>query len=153
MEAQQGAEVIAAEERLSDVQRVIAAKQVQKSRLLDFYISGGFTKAELDQARRRLDAALEALEQERGDLGRHLKARKATAAELQSLKDHMALIRAGLEEADNDFETRRSIIEMLDVRATLDGSSGETIVMARCHLGESQLPVASTTPRTCCEGS
>ena len=60
-------------------------------------------------------------------------------------------VSAGLEIADQDFEARRQIIGLLDVRVTLAIEDGEKIAYLRCLLDEASLPIESTSPR-CCRG-
>jgi hypothetical protein len=61
------------------------------------------------------------LEKEQADLIARLEAQTLTGEQIQSLKDFAAKVAGGLEHADEDFETRRQIIDTLDVQANAGG--------------------------------
>ena len=56
--------------------------------------------------------------------------------EIQSLRDFAAEVAEGLQYAEEDFETRRRIIEELDVQVTLSVEDGQKALYARCMPGE-----------------
>lgn len=58
----------------------------------------------------------------------------------------------GLDVAEEDFEARRRIIEMLNLQATLVVEDEQEVIYARCMLGEEVLSLASDgsgTSRRC----
>ncbi|MDI9547522.1 MAG: hypothetical protein QM346_07950 [Chloroflexota bacterium] len=56
-----------------------------------------------------------------------------------------AKVAEGLEKADDDFETRRRIIDILDVRATLAIEDGKKVVYLSCRfLEDGRLLVSDT---------
>ena len=61
------------------------------------------------------------------------------------IKAFAAEITEGLETFRDDFEGRRRLIEILDVRVTLNVEDGQKVAYAQCRLGEKRLPVASNT--------
>ena len=64
---------------------------------------------------------------------------------IERIQKFVAEVLEGLEAAEERFETRRRIIEELDVQAILAVEEGQKVVYARCMLGERVLPVANTT--------
>jgi hypothetical protein len=121
-------------ERLRVVGDLIAGKQTQLDRLLDLYLSGEFPKEVLTERKARLETTISALEKERAGLVTRLEARTLTPGEIQSLQDFAAKVGQGLEVADTDFETRRRVIEYLDVQTTLTVEDGQKVAYAQCIL-------------------
>jgi hypothetical protein len=72
-----------------------------------------------------------------------LTAHSLTEDQVQSIFDFTAEVAQGLAAADEDFETRRSIVELLDVRVTLAIEEGQKVLYPSCRFfkGESLLIV------------
>ena len=66
-----------------------------------------------------------------------LEAGALTDAQVQDVKDFMARVAPGMDVAEADFDTRRAVIEALDVTATLTVEDDEKVVHARCVVGDS----------------
>jgi len=54
----------------------------------------------------------------------------------------------GLAVADQDFEARRQIIDLLDVRVTLAIEDRQKVIYARCLVDETDLSIMSTTSKS-----
>jgi hypothetical protein len=125
--------------RLKVLNDLIADHEGQLDRLLDLYLSGDFPKEMLTERKARLEATLQALEHERAGLVAHLEARTLTPDQIQSLQDFAAKVGRGLDLAASDFQTKRRIIEDLNVTATLAVEDGQMIAYVSCILGEDAL--------------
>lgn len=137
-------------DRLTVVDKLITDNRGQLDRLLDLYLSGDFPKDALLDRKARLTDTITALEQEREGLAAQLRAQSLTEGEVQSVYDFAAEVAEGLSAADHDFETRRRIIELLDVRATLAVEEGEKVVYPRCRFWDGRsLLVVNTSTSTC----
>jgi hypothetical protein len=112
---------------------------------LDLYLSGEFPKEILTERKARLEATIRALEKERAGLMTHLEARMLTVDRIESLQDFTAKIVRGFEAAEEDFETRHRVIQLLDAQATLAVENGQKVVYARCILGEAERCVVSNS--------
>jgi site-specific DNA recombinase len=123
-------------EHLQVVEDLLADNRRQLDRLLDLYLSGDFPKEVLTERRARLETTISALDRERAGLAAQLEARILTPDQVQSLKDFAARVGRGLDLADTDFETRRRIIEDLDVRAILCVEDGQKVVRVSCIVGK-----------------
>ncbi len=134
-------------ERLKVVEDLLADNQTQLRRLLDLYLAGDFPKEVLIERKKRLETTMDALEKERTSLSAQLEAQTLTSEQIQSLKDFATEVAEGLERADADFETRRQIIDTLDVRATLAIEDEEKVVYVRCIIGDDVLSVANNSIR------
>lgn len=134
-------------ERLELVEDLIANNREQYEWLLDLYVAGDVPKEMLIDRKTSLETAIEALEKERASLSATLKAQKLTQDQIQSLQGFAREVADGLEVANQDFATRRRIIETLDVTVTLVVENGEKAIYAQFWLGKQVLPIApnSTT--------
>jgi len=69
--------------------------------------------------------------------------------QIATIIDFTKEVSEGLEIADQDFDARRQIIDLLDVRATLAIEEGQKIVYVHCMVGEEEtLSIESSTSRT-----
>ena len=132
-------------EPLEVVDTSLSDNRSQLERLLDLYLSGDLPKEMFVERRQRLEATIAALDKERVSLVARLEAQTFTPDHIQTIQDFAAAVAEGLEQADQDFETQRHIIETLDVQATLTVEDGKKVIYARCILDENVLPTASTT--------
>jgi hypothetical protein len=132
-------------ERLQLVDGLLSANRTQLQRLLDLYLSGEFPKEMLVDRKSRLEATVGALEKERLGLASSLEAHTLSDEQIESLQKLALKIAEGLQVAEERFEARRRIIELLDLQATLSIESGEKVVYARCILDEESLSVVSST--------
>ncbi|CAG0930693.1 L-2,4-diaminobutyrate decarboxylase [Thermoflexales bacterium] len=109
---------------------LIADHESQLKRAKDMYQFGVINADELLERKVRLEATIVKLEAERdklqGRLGRELSLQQIT----EVIKFAEKLTR-GLEKADQSFEARRRIIELLDVRAIIATEDGERWFMPR----------------------
>jgi hypothetical protein len=102
-------------------------------RLLDLYLAGDFPEEMLTERKTRLADIITALEREREGLEARLRGQSLSEDRLQSMFDFAAEVGIGLEEADEDFATRRAIVELLDVRVTLAIEEGKKVIYPPCR--------------------
>ncbi len=122
--------------RLAVVDDLLADNRLQLGRLLDLYLMGDFTKEMLTDRKSRPEKTILALEEERVDLVAQLDTGMITDAQVQNVKDFMAKVAPGIAVADADFDTRRGVIEALNVAAKLSVEDGEKVVRVQCVVGE-----------------
>ncbi len=144
-QAERERENVPIRERLKVVEDLLADNRAQLKRLLDLYLAGDFPKEMLMERKNRLETTMEALEKERAGLTARLEAQTLTEEQIQSLKDFAAEVAGGLEHADEDFESRRQIIDTLDVRATLAVEDGDKVVYVRCMVGDGVLSIVNSS--------
>lgn len=132
-------------ERIATVDALLEDQQGQLSRLLDLYLTGDFEKNVLVDRRSRLDTTIASLERERSDLAGILENRTMSDDKIKRILAFANNQKTKVELATRNFETRRELIEELDVKATLVREKDEVIVYASCVLGEEKLRAASTT--------
>jgi hypothetical protein len=123
-------------QRLAVVDDLLAANKAQLERLLDLYLTGDFTKEMLTDRRVRQEKTIHALEQERASLTAHLDTHVLTPQQIKTIQEFAARARKDLSVMDEGFEAKRSIVEALDVEATLVVEDGKKVIYVRCMLGE-----------------
>jgi site-specific DNA recombinase len=120
-------------ERVNVIDDLLNENRAQLDRLLDLYVDGEFPKEVLIDRKSRLEGTIQALEVERTELVVRLEKHTLSSDQVQSLGEFLAGVAARLEVMD-DFDTRRRIIEDLDVRAVLGVEDGEETVRPWCFL-------------------
>ena len=135
-------------ERLEVIDDLWNDTKLQLDRVLDLYITGDFPKDILVDRKQRLEDTLEALDQERKELSFRLETQKLTEKQIQRIQEFSEVVAEGLGRAEGNFEARRQIIELLDVRVTLTVEDGEKVVYVRCILGDDSLSVDDPTTRS-----
>jgi site-specific DNA recombinase len=133
----------ALERRLEDVERQIAEHQAQLERAAKIYLTGGKLADVLAREAAGLEAAMGSLEREQAALIAELATQVITEEQMPMLREFAAEVATRLEAAEEDFETRQRIIEILDVRVTLTVEEGQRVVYPRCVLG-GNLPLLCT---------
>ncbi len=81
--------------------------------------TGDFSEKVLAENRERLGATIQGLEQERAELSVQIDSQALTDEQISTVVDFAEEVGLGLVRAEEDFDARRRIIELLDVRATL----------------------------------
>jgi hypothetical protein len=90
-------------------------------------------------------ATIDALEKEQAGLLAQLEVQTLTDRQVEGIMEFATQVRAGLAEADQDFDKRRQLIETLDVQVRLALEDEERIAHVRCLLGESSVPIVSSS--------
>lgn len=130
--------------RLGVVDDLLDEKGEQMTRLLDLYLSGDFPKDILTERKTRLQETIEALERERDNLGAALEDQELTPEQVETVYSLAAVIRAGLAEGDDDFDTRRAAIEALHPQVRLVNEDGCKVVYVTCMLGDRRVALDNT---------
>jgi len=140
-------------ERLQTIEALLTDHRGQMERLLDLYVSGGFAKDTLAGRKARIESAIDALEHERAGLRTQLEREQLSDERIAELRAFAADLAHNVDLASARGETRRAVIEALDVRATLAREEGEVVIYATAAFGHDSLSPASTSmnrgrPRT-----
>ena len=131
------------QQRLRVVDDLLAKERQKLERLIDLYLAGDFPKDMLIDRKKRHEENIRSLEQEQADLTALLEMRTLTDAQIQGLVELAEETRQGFNAIEADFETRRRLIELLDMQATLMIEDGEKKVGAWCIIDEKILSLAS----------
>jgi site-specific DNA recombinase len=119
-------------DRLSIIDSQVRKYQGQLEKVLDLYISGEFPKEVLTERKGRLEQTIENLLKEHNDLEGHIHKVTITDDQVNLIEAFCAKIREGLDQAD--FNIKRHILELLDVRGKIAFENGERILYLKCLL-------------------
>ena len=117
-------------DRLSIIDEQMLEYQKQLDRLLDLYLAGDFPKEVLTERKARLEEMLANLKKEQIDLAGHVRTVTITDDQLSYIEEFCAKIRNGLDRAD--FNTKRQIIQLLDIRGKIAFEEGEKVLYLKC---------------------
>ena len=126
-------------------------------RLLDLYLASDFPKEVLLDRKKRLESTIEALEKERSNLLVRVEARTLTDKQIQTIREFAVKMAEAVKASDSDdsFESRRQIIEQLDMEALLAVEDGQKVAHVSCmlgaeisHVGTKSTETAKTTKTT-----
>jgi len=91
----------------------------------------------LTERKSRLEQMLASLNKEQKDLAGHIRKVTMTDDQLAYIEAFCAKIRNGLDQAD--FNTKRQIIELLDVRGKIAFENNEKVVYLKCLITQQPL--------------
>jgi site-specific DNA recombinase len=128
-------------ERVEVINQLITNHQEQLDRLVDLFISGQFDKEILWERKNRLETTIAGLEAEQKNIMQVLEGKLLTEEQVLSIIEFAQKIAPKMD--TKDFNKKRDLIELLDVRAELKVENGEKIAIIRCFLGEKLLHVTS----------
>jgi len=135
--------------RLGVIDDLLAKNGDKMTRLLDLYLDGEFERDMLVARHAQLEKMIVDLEQERADLMATLQAGTLSEAQIATILDVAREIHAHLEGGEADFERRRNVIEMLDVRGVLQvEDGGQKVIRARSNITTLQrdVPLSDVSP-------
>lgn len=119
-------------ERLQVVDDLLIDHRSQLQKILDLYLDGNFPKELLVERRQRLQDTVDSLANERVNLVSHLESSAYSPEQLHAMKEYTQEIAAGLDEAEEDFDSRKHIVEMLNVYASLAIEGDEKVAYVTC---------------------
>ena len=126
-------------ERLGIIEDQMNQYQDQLDRLLDLYLDGDFPKEVLTERKARLEDLLFNFGKEQNDLMAQVRHVTMTDDQLSYIEEFCAKIRTGLDHAD--FNTKRQIIELLDIRGKVAFENGKKVLYLKCLIDpKEQLP-------------
>lgn len=105
--------------RLEIVTGLIEDREQQITRLLDLYLSGDFSRDVLSERKARITQELTELRAEGTRLETYIREQTLSEDTINTVLEFGCTVRAGLAEADNDFQKRLEIIDLLDVTGEL----------------------------------
>ncbi|MBN1218758.1 MAG: recombinase zinc beta ribbon domain-containing protein [Anaerolineae bacterium] len=90
----------------------------------------------------QIERAIDGVELQKEELTKRLNIQMPSDEQIQDIETLAADLAADLDEISQDFESRRRLVEMLNVRATLKVEDGQKVVYAECILGSESLLIA-----------
>lgn len=136
-------------DRLEIVDQLLESNRRKLEKVLELYLSDKFPLDVLVARKDALQKTIDGLQRERTELAVRVESQTITTKQIQTIRQFGQRVALGLGKADQSFDARKRIVELLDVRARLSIEDGQKIVYAYCVLGEDELPIApSSTERT-----
>jgi len=130
-------------QRLSLVTKLIADNTTQLERVLDLYLAGDFTRDMLSERKARLEGTLVGLKREQTTIEERLKAQGIDENQIQTIHDFSRRVQDSLLHVQIDFATKRRLLELLGIEATLEVENGVKVAYVSCLLGEKVLSFAA----------
>ena len=124
-------------DRMVIIDNLLAERQAELKRLLDLYLSGQFDQDMLFERKQRLEKLVASLHEEKEQLTLQMNV-SLTDTQINELQEISKQIIEGLSEADEDFKTRRRIIEYLNVRVTFLLEDGKQVALLSCEFGHNK---------------
>jgi site-specific DNA recombinase len=134
-------------DRLAIIEDQIQEQQKQLDKLLDLYLGGEFPKEMLTERKAHLEQMLANLSKEQNELAGHIRKVTMTDDQLTYIEAFCAKIRHGLDQAD--FNTKRQIIELLDVRGKVAFENNEKVLYIKCLITQQQVSLQAISPWRC----
>jgi len=133
------------QDRLAVVDSLLAERQNQLEKLLDLYLDGNFPRDVLTGRQKQLEDGIAALARERVVLVDQLEQESLTEDQVYSIIEYAGEVARGLEVAEQSYEARRRVVDMLDVHVTLTAEGGEKVAYASMLCGSKSFPILPTT--------
>jgi hypothetical protein len=124
------------------IEGLLASRRDELERALDLHLSGRLSQGLLIERIGQLETEIRSLERERARLVAVLGSQSLTEDKIETLQRLATRSVRGLELAEADFETRRRIVDLLDVRAHFAVEDGEQVIYVSCELAEGRLALA-----------
>lgn len=137
-------------DQLSVTDQLLKQNRQELENALGLYLKGGILQEMLLNEKERLEARIKALETERSELISELEADTITDEQIASLEAFAGEVGEGLTEGDDNFSTRRRLIEWLGLKGKLLDVDGVQMVKVDCHFNEGATLFVS--PTVCCWG-
>jgi site-specific DNA recombinase len=131
--------------RMDVIDDLLADNQAQLERLIDLYLAGEFSKDMLVDRKTRLETTIESLNAEKTNLIAYLEARTLTQEQVNHIREFVSEMAKGVQRADEDFDRRRQMIELLDVQVTLLIENDIRKVKVSCVFGADQFTVSTNS--------
>lgn len=131
-------------DRLDIIQEQLDETQNQQEKLLALFLSGEFEKKVLLEHKQRLEDTNEKLHTEQKQVAAHLAKVSYTDQDLINIEEYCAKIGENLDHAT--FESKRRILDLLDVHGTLAVENEERILYLTCAIDPQPLSLVLTSP-------
>jgi len=133
-------------DELRIIDGLITENEAQARRLLDAYQSGLYTLEDTAGRKRNIDETRQALAAQRETLAERIAGAVVSSDRIERIMAFADGQKEKVELATQSFETRRALIEGLDVRGVVrrDAERGAIKIHASCILGEVELGAVNT---------
>lgn len=114
----------------------------EHERLLDLFLAGTYEMDVLEQKKESLDQQARELRAKKAELKKYLSREVLSDAAMEGIAEFARRAKRGLQAAETNFEKRRRLIELLNVRCELETLDDNTVkVHAHCILADADCVV------------
>jgi site-specific DNA recombinase len=121
---------------LTTIDEQLATGHKQLDRLIDLYISGDIPKDHYALRKTKFEESIAKLEEERKEVSKQLLPSQLAPELIKQLREYFDKIRDRLDDAS--FETKRRLIDLLDVNGKLDIENNERVIYIKCLISPQQ---------------
>jgi len=129
--------------RLEAIESLLHENQSQLDRLLDLYLTGGFSKEMLLDKEKNLREVITALEREQTQVKSQLHICELTPGRIRNIEEYAQEIQKGMVLAENDYDTIRQILDLLNITVVLKREDEQMVVYIRGVIGNEKVCIAS----------
>jgi len=130
-------------ERMEIIDQHLKDFELQQKKLLDLFLSGDFSQEMIAERKARIDLNIRRLLDEKNELNSHLNSGILDNEQIAEVEASFAKIRDKLENAS--FQSKRHLIEMLDVHGKLIIEVNRKVIYITCLLQQQQRSLALTS--------
>ena len=130
-------------DRLAMIENQIADQEVQLGKILDLYLTGDFERGMLTERKLRLETNIVNLRKEHLEISSAIEKLTLTDDQISEIQEFCDGIRDRVETAN--FEEKRQLLELFDVRGKLAIENNEKVIHATCLLKPQPVSLALTS--------
>ncbi len=130
-------------ERMEIIDQQLKDFDLQQKKLLDLFLSGEFSQEMITEKKTRIDLNIRRLLDEKNELNSHLTSGILGNEQIAEVEASFAEIRDKLENAS--FQSKRHLIEMLDVHGKLIIEENRKVIYITCLLQQQQRSLTLTS--------
>lgn len=142
-------EVAPLRQELATVEDLLNQNMAELERLLDVYLEGGLLKDALLERKKRYEKTIRTHQSRFDHLSRIIEAATLTQEQVETIRTFAAQIRQRLSYAEEDFQSMRHVLDLLDVQVELGIEDGDQVAYVSCGLGSARLCEPSNSMLAC----
>jgi len=131
-------------EKIEIIDQQLEEFEHQQKKLLDLFLSGGFSQELIAERKTKIDLNIRKLLDEKNELNSHLSNGVLDDEQIAEVEASCAEIRGKLENAS--FQSKRHLIEMLDVHGKLIIENNKKVIYIKCLLTQPPPSPTLTSP-------
>jgi len=133
-------------DRLATIETLLSEHKQQMERLLELHLGGEFPREILVERKEQLEHTIAALERSREEVTKQIDEQTITDDQMQGMERFASEVRSGLKKAEKDFQKRRHLIELLDVRGVLAIEEDQKVIYLSSQILDTEEEVILDIP-------
>ncbi|HNT74214.1 MAG TPA: recombinase family protein [Anaerolineae bacterium] len=129
--------------RLQIIETMLQSEQSKYDKVLDVYLEGHIEKDEFLERKQRYMITLDSLRAQRDEVKANLHEQAVDSDWVLTIMGFAEAMHDELIEAEEDFQARRRLVELLNVTGEIAFEDGERVLYLHCVVGEKRVSIAS----------